>query len=719
MDSLFKEVAYEKLLANAAYEGKWFNATFFPFYNDIFATKDDVHRMIEYVSTVNHTLFVSKIFSLIEKADLCDEFIDFAIENESKVGEYYDKTSRAYCSVDRDSVRYVLTNVTTYDAVKKMWLFLPAYAEHRHGYGHVTEELEVDGLRHKLFETTSTLIARHPDLENVVDQAWRKEYKDNHILFYKYGYNVFSAYRKFMANNGKLSIDDFVDELLSQIGENADLTIPLAGIYLRVTVQDINRLAEEWEADDDNKCIAIANLRHTPLADVNAAVKSWIKNKFTKVIMPYDDALSAEEIERRNISEFLKYERFKKVIESLSKDIDGEDMAGALKRAKVMGCNNNYIYEYLHYFYSCKSNIFDVELLKGSLDDNFFYYYHVVRMFGENTEITFTDEQKQVLKTAVETLLRDKRTDRVLLVKSLNLIRIQGFKFDFELIGQFINQAGNTYDHEIITSRYSFLDYAMNIYGFDKVGAAVEKILNGSWEDIDKNSLFVLIDFASRLNIRSCYQSVCEKIIQMEKETSYVCHIMRYDSEGVLPYLKANFDDYNLSTEIHIARMACEIGMNNKRWAERKLLKLKDSKCNQAQFILLSLGNEDALNWCVEMAEKDVEKLCEYSNVPSLAYEGIKYLPQLLRLLKAVWKFHENSFHKWPKVVQDALGNMAEKNIEQHDVVVSELENLRDSYKNFASLNFFIHSIKTNHNPRTKSEGFTVKGAYEFIVSNP
>lgn len=69
--------------------------------------------------------------------------------------------------------------------------------------------------------------------------------------------------------------------------------------------------------------------------------------------------------------------------------------------------------------------------------------------------------------------------------------------------------------------------------------------------------------------------------------------------------------------------------------------------------------------------------------------------------------------------MQDALGNMAEKNIEQHDVVVSELENLRDSDKNFASLNFFIHYIKTNHNPRTKSEGFTVRDAYDYIMNNP
>lgn len=197
---------------------------------------------------------------------------------------------------------------------------------------------------------------------------------------------------------------------------------------------------------------------------------------------------------------------------------------------------------------------------------------------------------------------------------------------------------------------------------------------------------------------------------------------MKYDGESSLPYLKANFDSYDLSTQIRIAQRACDISMKNKKWAESKLTGLNNRynelECNPALLILLRLGNEDALNRLVEMAEKDVDKVCKSDLAPSLGYEDIKYLPQLLNLLKVVWKFHEDSFHEWPKCVKDALGSMAEKNIEQHDGVVRELEHLRDSDKSFASLNFFIHYIKTNHNPRTKSEGFMVRDAYDYIMNN-
>ena len=718
MESSFKEVVYEKLLANAAYDGKWFSAKFFPFYNDIFATKNDLHRMIGYVSTINHPVFVSKIFSLIKKADLCDDFIDFAIKNEKNVHDYYDKISHASCSVNRDSVWYVLTHVSTYDAVKKMWLFLPAYAEHRHGY----ETEELDKLRDSLLETTSTLIVEHPDLEKLVDQAWQKEYKDCYFSLDRYGNRMFSAYRKCMTHYGIRSVDDFVEDFISLIGKSTnhtDFDILRAGIYLRVTVQDVNRFAEEWDADDEKKCCVIANLKHTPLEDINAVAKFWTKNKFIKAIEPYDDAPSAEEIERHNVCEFLTHERFKEIIAALSKDLEGKDMKDAKKKARDLDCNNNYIFQYLLYFYSYQSKIFDVKQLRDSLNDNIYYYCHVVRTFGKNTKITFTNEQKLVLKTAAETLLRDKRIDRTSLTKCLNLIRIQGFKFDFELVEQFID----TYDHEIVNTSYSFLDYAMDVYGFDKVGATVEKVLNGSWENIDESSLLALIEFAVKLNIRGCYQSVCEKIIHMKEESTYVYYLMQYDGEGSLPYLKANFDDYDLSTQIHIVQCACGLSMKNKKWAESKLLKLKDcydeSEYNQALLILLYLGNEEALNWCVKMVEKDPDKVCESDSSPSLGYEDIKYLPQLLSLLKVVWKFHEDPSNRWYERVQDALKNMAEKNIEQHDMVVNELEQLRDSDKSFASLNFFIHYIKTNHNPRTKSEGFTVRNAYKFIMSNP
>lgn len=719
-ESSFKEVAYKILLANSTYDGKWFNAKFFPFYNDIFATKDDLHRMIGYISIINHNAFVSMIFSLIEKADLCNDFIDFAIDNEKYVHYYYDKNNHASCNLSRDSVLHVLTHASTYDAVKKMWLFLPIYAEQRYG----NDTVELNKLRDSLLEATSTLIAEHPDLEKLVDQAWQKECKNSSFLFDKSNSYMFLAYRTFMARHGTRNVDDFIEDFISLLedGSCTDSALARAGIYLRVTVQDVNRFAKEWDADDEKKCHVIAYLKYTPLEEVNAAAKFWAKNKFIKAADPCDDAPSAEEIESHDAYEFLKYKRFKEIVMTLSKEFEGKNMKEAKRKARELNCDNKYIYLYLNDFYSYQSKTFDVKLLRDSLNDKN-YYNRVVVTIGNNTKITFTDEQKQVLKTTVETLLRDSRTDRALMTECLNLIRIQGFKLDFELIEQFISQAGDTYVHEFVNTRYSFLDYAMNVYGFEKVSATIERVLNGSWEYIDESSLFVLIEFVSRLKIRSCYQSICEKIVHMEKELTYVCYLMKNGNENSLRFLKVNFDDYDLSTRIYIVQNACKISMRNKKWAENKLLNLRclynDSEYNRAQLILLRLGNEEALSWCVEMAEKDLDMVCEYDSSPTLGYEDIKYLPQLLRLLKVVWKFHKDSFNGWCEHVKDALKNMADKNIEQHDVVVSELEKVRDSDKNFASLNFFIQYIKTNYNPRTKSEGFTVRNAYEFIMSNP
>lgn len=721
MESSFKEVAYEKLLAHTAYDDKWSDAAFLFFYNGIFATKDDVQRMIGYAPQINHPKFFSEIFRLIEEADVCDDFIDFAIEYEKNVCNYRNKR-HVSCLVDRSSVWYVLAHVSTYGAVKKIWLFLPVYAKHKYGY----EAEKLDKLRDRLLETTSTLIAEHPDLEELVDLAWQKEYKNCYISLDRYGSHMFFAYRQFVTRYGKRSIDDFVEDFISLIGKStanrSDFDILRAGIYLRVTVQDVNRFAEEWDADDEKKCCILANIKFTPLEEVNVVVKAWIKNKFMKAMGPYDDTPSAKEIERHNVCELLRHERFREIIATLANALEGKDTEDSRKKAEELECNNNYVYQYLHYFYNDESGTFDVKQLRDSLDDDVYYYCHVVRTFGDDRNITFTDEQKQVLKTAVETLLRDDRTDRASLTKCLNLIRIQGFVFDFGLIEPFLSQAENTYDYKT-AKRHSFLDYAMGVYGFDKVGATVEKVLNGSWKYIDGNSLEVLIEFASRLNIRGGYQSICEKIVHMENELSYVCDLMEYDHEGSFPYLKANFDYYGLSTQIHIIQCACRVSMKNKKWAENKLLKLKDcydeSEYNQAQLILLRLGNGEALNWCVAMAEKDLKKVCRCNFPPSLGYEDIQYLPQLLRLLKVVWKFYNDPFNGWCDCVQDALKNMAEKNVEQYNVVVGELEQLRDSDKSFVNLNFFIDCIKTNHNPRTKSEGFTVREAYRFIMSNP
>lgn len=281
-------------------DSKWYEILYAPLHNDIFLNKEDIEKLIDLTNDVDDIELKICIFRLIEETDLCDDFFYFTISNESNIKDYKREGDYGTHMVDRNSVIYALTHIKNYDNIKRLWTEYPHFIKDDYRYNE-------DEIQHKfrcdILKLAEAHISKHFDIVEDIKQAWINECEKKYLAYSSN--TVITDFRDFFIRN-KLcdNLSDLCEDLYIALQDekckNKTLDRLYAEIILVITVEGINKLAEQWDGDDIYRCKLMSWLRNTPLPEINSVVSEWINNKFVQAKSPYENMPTFEQPQIRN-----------------------------------------------------------------------------------------------------------------------------------------------------------------------------------------------------------------------------------------------------------------------------------------------------------------------------------------------------------------------------------------------------------------------------------
>lgn len=701
----YKASAYKRLEEFGDNDGRWYEAPYVPFYNELFANSDDIKRLIELTSSIKHVLLKKSIYKLIVASSSYDEFVDFSIKNESEIHDFARKSDSAIVSVSRDNVVIALGNVSQYDSLKKVWQYYPTIADKTHYNHHDDEAIKVLS---QLIANTEKLIGKHPNLKDFVDNAWLKVYDNRHSFFYKRdGKKIFRAFSGFMSTHCDIDEIRTIFEELRMLHKNSgsdkNYMQLQAKLFIRLTPSDITSLAEEW-GDDEYYRTAVFHLRNAPSKELCDGIETLIKNKYAHYLATIPKPQDYESMHRHDKEIVFDRKRFNLYISSV---LDKHAVTTRNKLRLQLKDDeeeqiNEYFWQYLSRYELNNSDEYDKKAISDSLRSKCHYALFIINTF--HNDDTLSEKQIKVLKESVCNLLCSKRfrLDNEGCRICSNILVKYRFDMPEEFILRLIPYA--ELDDGLSTDKEhsDYITYAVQKCGFELVKNEIVNLLKQDTENIAYDTLTLLVRSAAFYSIKDSYEDVLRHIRTIKYSVNLADFFFRNNEREGLSLLMNDYESLPVDVQFYtISKIITD--ETNKDWAI-EAIKRNDSVYDEGQKAkaikyLIRLGDGQALEKCVGATRKDYRALWEACDVPSFGYTDTKYLEQILELLQLTWDLPD-SFNTWYSRLQNTLLNMASKSIEQFSQVVSALEKLVESDAKYSSLNYFIGELHCKHEPQ-------------------
>lgn len=716
----YKNIAYEYLNKFGNQEDtKWYEALYVPFHNIIFETEEDIEKLITVSKRLNDIELKICIFRLIEKTKLYDEFFDFALENEKDIHNYKRKGDDAIHTVNRDSVNYVLTHVRKYENLKKLLCYMPKLMKKGYGYYEGKEQCD---FRSNVLRLADSYIVKHPDIIDTIMNTWVEEC-DRDFMAYTQG-EVFQNYRSFFERN---SLCYGVERLCEQLYEafkdgnsaHADFENIRAKIILIITKKDVDKLAKKWNKDDIYRCNLMAWLKNTPLPDVNATVKKWIYNKFVQAISPYDNQPSFEQIKLDNLALVFDRSLFTKTINHIIEKFSPVNSKEFWMKIRddEEDVINSYVMQYLIQFYDYQSDMYNISEIRKSLSSRLRYYQFIVFVVKQNDKVEFTKVQMGIIKKSLISLIKVKNLTDDLIHECLVQIMKYNIELDKDVTIRLLPFAGVYYCIDSMAGNYIyFIDYALKRLGVDIIKQHLPEQIALPPVMGDEDHTEKVAELIVRLGMTNLYPQICDKIRTSHYGGVQLVHILLGDKMKGVDILKLQFKSFSTSVQLFIIEQLAH-QPNHKQWVIERTLKYRPTftpdESRNALLILLNLGEEKALDECIEWLRNDMRSQCNLFRAPSLNYIDIKYLPKLLVLLRVVWDT-KDVYSNWRTRIEGALTRMAEKNLEQFIVVNDAMNKFIEEDKKYRVMNYFIGQLQKS-DPRLKEASISISEALKII----
>lgn len=721
LKATFKTSAYKRLEEFGDNDGRWYEAPYIPFSNEIFANTDDIKRLIELTSSIKHVLLKKSIYKLIVASSSYDEFVDFSIKNDSEIHDFARKSDSAIVSVNRDNVVTALGNVSQYDSLIKLWQYYPTIADKTHYNYHDEEAIKVLS---QLIVNTEKLIIEHSNLKDFVDNAWLKVYDNRHSFFYgQDGKKIFSAFRGFMSTHCDIDEIRTIFEELRMIhktsGSYSDYVQLQAKLFIRLTPSDITSIAEEW-GDDEYFRTTIFYLRNAPSKELCDEIETFIKTKYAHYLATIPKPQDYESIHRHDKEIAFDRKRFNQYISSI---LD----KNAVKTKKELKLQlkddeeeqiNEYLWQYLSHYYLNNSDEYDKKAILDSLESKCHFALFIINTF--HNDDTLSEEQIKVLKESVCNLLSSKRfrLDNAGCRICSKIIVKYRFDMPEEFILRLIPYAELDYGLSTDKEHSDYITYAVQKCGFELVKNEIVNLLKQNTENINYDTLILLVRSAAYYSVKESYKDVLRHIMNVKYPINLADFFYRSNESEGLSFLMNNYDSLPADVQLYIISKVIKDD-RNKEWAI-EAIKRNDSAYDDGQKAeaikyLVRLGDGQALKECVTATRNDYKALWEPCDVPSFMYTDTKYLEDILELLRLTWNLPD-SFNTWCSRLQNTLLNMASQSIDQFNQVLSALEKLVKSDAKYSSLNYFIGELRCTYEPQVVgAKPLTVKEAMRFI----
>lgn len=714
----YKDVVFQHLQKHGNFEETpWYEALYAPFHNEIFSTQEDIDRLIKLTKEISDTELKISIFRLIEKTDLCDEFIDFAISNERYIHEYKRKGEYASRLVRRDNVLYVLTHIKKYESIKKLWMNYSLLIKDNHGFN--DDEIQ-QNFRRKILLLTEQYIRKHTDLIEDVKRAWIYEYKKDENLAHTPNPIAQDFRDFFVRNNLCTNTKKLCEDLYNALKDNREYE-ELKQLYLEIILvinkDELNDLAEKWDANDIYSCSLMSWLKNTPIQEINATVVKWINNKFVQVKTPYDNMPSYEQMNSDKITLIFDRSHFKEtiyhIIEKLA-PINSKDLREKIREDKKEQINHYIIMQYLQGYEDRKSEKYDINAIKESLENDIAYYCFITNVLEQYDKVEFNLSQKKIIEKALKYLASNRESIRSFQIVLRLILRFE-IDLDKDTIIDLLPYAGVHYYRNSQKEKYRyFIDYAREKLGNDVIKRNLPKLISPDCQIHDESHLIKIAELIVRLRMAELYSEICKRIKESIYKKIEFTHILFEDKNKGIEALKLQFKNFSSNVQIYILEELSLIPKHQK-WTLETTVKYKSSYTSEENksvlLILLRLGYDKAL-------DEYIESLTNNSRLQAstLNYTDVKYLPKLLILLRIVWD-DKDPDHHWRASINDTLMKMAEKNLEQYNAVNESLSKMIEEDKKYSNLNYLIEKLKKS-DPRLKDAQISIAQALKIIDGN-
>lgn len=715
----FKNAAYNYLINfGNTKENKWYETLYAPLHNDIFSNKKDIEKLIDLTNNIDDIELKICIFRLIEETDLCDDFFYFTISNESYIKDYKREGDYAIHSVSRNSVIYALTHIKNYDNIKKL---LTEYSQFiNDDYGYNKNEIQ-HKFRCDILKLAEKHISEHPDIVEDIKQAWINECKKKYLAYSPN--TVITDFRDFFIRNNLCdNLSDLCEDLYMALQDekckNKTLDRLHAEIILVITVEGINKLAEQWDEGDIYRCKLMSWLRNTPLPEINSVVSEWINNKFVQAKSPYENMPTFEQMNLERLALIFNRELFKytiyRIIDKFA-PTNGKDLRFKIKEDDELQINN-YVMQYLSMYIDKKSGNYDTKLIKESLENDTDYHCFIINITLQNYKVQFSNEQKSIIEKSLKYFINHR--DFYYLESVIQLILRFDFDVDKDIIIDLLPYAGIYYRIDEQNGEYIyFIDYAKKKLGTNIIKQHLPDLISHDFNQHEELNLVKISELIVQLKMKELYLKICEQITKTNYYEEKLVDILLNDKELGIITLKSKLRLFNPNIQIYILEQLYKIDLHQS-WVLHKTIELRpdfsEEDNKRALLLLLRLGYDQALDECIEYLSKDIKSLGNPFMAPILNYTDIKYLSKILTLLRITWSYTE-PFNNWSSRIKESLIRMAEKNLEQYNAVNDALCKMKNEEEKYISnLSYFIDELK-KFDPRLKDAPISIAKALDII----
>lgn len=716
----FKNATYNYLINfGNTKENKWYETLYAPLHNDIFSNKKDIKKLIDLTNNIDDIELKICIFRLIEETDLCDDFFYFTISNESYIKDYKRDGDNTTHSVSRNSVIYALTHIKNYDSIKKLWTEYHQFIKDDYGYGE-------DKIQHKfrcdILKLAEEHISEHPDIVEDIKQAWINECKKKYLTYSPN--TVITDFRDFFIRNNLCdNLSDICEDLymaLQDISCKYEILDKLhAEIILVITVEGINKLAEQWDEGDIYRCKLMNWLRNTPLPEINNVVSGWINNKFVQAKTPYENMPTFEQMNLERLALIFNRELFKytiyRIIDKFA-PTNGKDLRFKIKEDDELQINN-YVMLYLSKYIDKESGNYDTKLIKESLENDTDYHCFIINTTLQNYKALFSKEQTVIIENSLKYLIDNRGSIRYF-ERVIEIILRFDFDVDKDIIIDLLPYAGISYRIDEQNGKYLyFIDYAKKKLGTNIIKQHLPDLISHDFNQHEELNLVKISELIVQLKMKELYLKICEQITKTNYYGEKLVDILLDDKGFGVKTLKSKLELFNTNIQIYILEQLYKIDLHQ-NWVLHKTIELRpdfsEEDNKRALLLLLRLGYDQALDECIEYLSKDIKSLGNPFMAPILNYTDIKYLSKILTLLRITWSYTE-PFNNWSSRIKESLIRMAEKNLEQYNAVNDALCKMKNEEEKYISnLSYFIDELK-KFDPRLKDAPISIAKALEII----
>lgn len=502
-------------------------------------------------------------------------------------------------------------------------------------------------------------------------------------------------------------------------GSYSDYVQLQAKLFIRLTPGDITTIAEEW-GDDEYFRTTVFYLRNAPSKELCDEIETLIKTKYAYYLATIPKPLDYESIHRHDKEVAFDRKRFNQYISSILDKYavtNRKELRLQLKDDEEEQINE-YLWQYLSHYNLNNSDEYDKKAILDSLESKCHFALFIINTF--HNDDTLSEKQIKVLQKSVCNLLSSKRFRLDYAGCKICSKILVKYRFDMpeEFILRLIPYAELDYGLSTDKEHSDYITYAVQKCGFELVKNKIVNLLKQNTENINYDTLILLVRSVAYYSIRKSYEDVLRHIMNVKYPINladFFC--CSNESEG-LSLLMNNYDALPADVQLYIISKAIKDD-KNKNWAieaiKRNVSIYDEEQKAEAIKYLVRLGDGQALKECVAATRKDYKALWEACDVPSFMYTDTKYLEDILELLRLTWNLPD-SFNTWCSRLQNTLLNMASQSIDQFSQVLSALEKLVESDAKYSSLNYFIGELRCTYEPQVVgAKPLTVKEAMRFI----